>query len=93
VLGTLLELDRLTEMCRNIYFCTEEFSDASFIIVNASLYYIFLQENYLETEKSIKNEFHSYMHQCQINLETALSRLPLILAPTNENIYALILGV
>ncbi|KAG5938245.1 hypothetical protein E4U53_008046 [Claviceps sorghi] len=75
-----------------LYFATEDFSDATFIIVNAMLYNLFMEQNSLATDPTARDEYHAYMQQSQANLETALANTHLFLATKVENVQALLLG-
>jgi hypothetical protein len=71
--------------CRQVYFPTEDFSDAVFIIVNIGLYYLFLE--------LLPKGHNSYLHTARINIETALANINLFMPTTIENIQPLLLGV
>lgn len=76
-----------------VYFPTEDFSDAVFAIVNAGLYYMFIEQHAFAIDKATKEEFEPYIQMCRVNLETALANLPLFMASKVENVRALLLGV
>ncbi|KAG5766964.1 hypothetical protein H9Q72_004974 [Fusarium xylarioides] len=73
-----------SNLCRQVYFPIEDFSDAVFIIVNIGLYYLFLE--------CLPEGHNSYLHTVRINLETALANINLFMPTTIENIQALLLG-
>ena len=83
-----ITVDSLTDYCRRVFFATEEYSTAVFIIVNAGLYFLF-QEKVMNAS----TETLEYHHLCRDNLETALASLPLIMPPRRETVEALLLGV
>lgn len=93
IMCSLVGLPDFTGLCRRVYFATEEFSDATFIIVNAMLYNLFMEQNSLATDPMARDEYHAYMSQSQANLETALANTHLFLATRVENVQALLLGV
>lgn len=74
-------------------FATEEFSDATFIIVNAMLYNLFMKQSSPATHPTARDEYHIFMRQTHANLETALANAHLFLATRVENVQALLLGV
>ena len=76
-----------------VYFPTDDFSDAVFAIVNAGLYYMFLEQHALAEDKATKEEYETYIQMCRVNLETAVANLPLFLSAKVENVRALLLGV
>ncbi|KAG6002671.1 hypothetical protein E4U54_000820 [Claviceps lovelessii] len=92
IMCSLVGLPDFTSLCRKVYFATEDFSDATFIIVNAMLYNLFMEQNSLATDPTARDEYHAYMRQSQANLETALANTPLFLATRIENVQALLLG-
>lgn len=88
-----IENDEFVEMCRNVYFNADDFTEATFIIVNAGLYHIFAEESYTMDNPSLRQEYQGYEELCQENLEAAFFRLPLCLPATSQNIKALLIGV
>ncbi|KAK2038034.1 fungal-specific transcription factor domain-containing protein [Colletotrichum somersetense] len=89
---SFLDVDDLAELCRKIYFCTDNFADTTFIIVNGALFYLFMEQAYLAPDADAREEFERYQHICQSNLETALACLPLMLPAKTESIEALLLA-
>ncbi|KAM6535772.1 hypothetical protein FALCPG4_005312 [Fusarium falciforme] len=81
-----------SNLCRLVYFPTDDFSDSAFIIVNAGLYYLFLEQHTLTDNEVVKEEFVSYLHTCRVNLETALAKVPLFMSAKIETVQALLLG-
>lgn len=76
-----------------VYFPTEDFADSIFIIVNVGLYYLFLEQQTLATDKALKDEFASHLHTSRINLETGLANMSLFMSVKVETVQALIMGV
>ncbi|KZL66005.1 fungal specific transcription factor domain-containing protein [Colletotrichum tofieldiae] len=89
---SFLDVDDLAELCRRVYFCTDNFADTTFIIVNGALFYLFMEQAYLAPDATAREEFEKYQHMCQNNLETALACLPLMLPAKIESIEALLLA-
>ncbi|KAJ3520362.1 hypothetical protein NM208_g13737 [Fusarium decemcellulare] len=82
-----------SNLCRMVYFPTDDFSDSTFIIVNAGLYYLFLEQHSLTADNNaVKEEFASYLHICRVNLETALANMSLFMSAKVETVQALLLG-
>lgn len=79
--------------CRKVYFRTDEYTCCSYIIVNAALYYLFLEEAYMSDDEERRGTYTEYYQICQTNLETALGNLPMFLPAHCETIEALHLGV
>ncbi|KAE9582028.1 hypothetical protein CGMCC3_g1959 [Colletotrichum fructicola] len=89
---SFLDVDDLAELCRRVYFCTDTFADTTFIIVNGALFYLFMEQAYLASDATAREEFERYQYMCQNNLETALSCLPLMLPAKVESIEALLVA-
>ncbi|PYH69233.1 putative C6 transcription factor [Aspergillus vadensis CBS 113365] len=83
---------RLVEKCRQIYFSTEEYSDATFIIVNGALLYLISDVVAITKDSQTREEYDKYLKLCLVNLETALGSLSLLMPANDENIEALALG-
>lgn len=88
-----MTIDEFTDKCQKVYFSIEDFSDATYILVNAGLYYIFLEQAFDVEDLPLKQQYQNFQRLCQVNLETGLSRLPLFLPGRAESIQALLLGV
>ncbi|THC92078.1 hypothetical protein EYZ11_008459 [Aspergillus tanneri] len=84
--------DRLIEKCREVYFATDEYSDATFIIVNGGLFYAFGECSVLEKDPETRESYRRYVKLCHANLETALANLSLLMPARMESIEALTLG-
>ncbi|PHH90830.1 hypothetical protein CDD83_2542 [Cordyceps sp. RAO-2017] len=92
IMCSLVGLSDFSSLCRMVYFATEDFSDATFTIVNAMLYNLFMEQHALATDPLARDEYHAYMQQCRANLETCLANTPLFLSAKVENVQALVLG-
>lgn len=88
-----MSVDYFAEKCRDVYFATEDYSDATWIIVNGGLFYIFLEYSYMAKANETKSEHKNYLQICQNNLETGLANLNVLMSATDESIDALTLGV
>ncbi|KPM43761.1 hypothetical protein AK830_g2735 [Neonectria ditissima] len=87
---SFINIKYFIECCRKVYFATEDYSIAIFVIVNVGLYYLF-QEKSVEDQSQL-GQYLEYHHLCRDNLETALSSWPLLHLPNKEMIEALLLG-
>jgi hypothetical protein len=85
----LLPQRHLTELCQKVYFSVEEYSEIDFILANGHLSYTFFQH----VMTSGRPDFFEHACLCRTNVDSALSRLPLILPATMNVIAALTLGV
>jgi len=89
---SLVGISDFSSLCRNVYFPTEDFSQATFAIVNSGLYNLFMEEYSLTEDSAKRAEYQSYALMAQTNLETYLANLPLFLSAKVENVQALLLG-
>lgn len=89
----LVGISDFSSLCRNVYFPTEDFSQATFAIVNSGLYNLFMEQYSLEEDSAKRAEYQEYALMAQANLETCLANLPLFLSAKIENVQTLLLGV
>jgi hypothetical protein len=82
-----------SNVCRAVYVGKEDLSDATFTVVNALLYNLFIERHSLATGPVAQDECKAYVHLCRTNLETALANMPLFLPLNIESVQALLLGV
>ncbi|GLA04363.1 hypothetical protein AnigIFM60653_004412 [Aspergillus niger] len=87
-----LSTPRLVEKCRQVYFSTEDYSDATFIVVNGALLYLISDVLAITKDSQTREEYDKYLNLCLVNLETALGSLSLLMPANDENIEALALG-
>lgn len=86
--------DEFKETLKSVYFSTEGYSTATGVLIHGGLYYLFLEGCAL----SKKNDdfcdpaMTANMILCKDNLELCLDNLELLIAATDENIHALLLG-
>jgi hypothetical protein len=85
-------MQKFPETCLNVYF-SGEYSDTDFIVVNAGLYYMFLDFSNQTENEAEQQESLEFSRLCRENLETSLANLPLHLPATTESIVALLIGV
>lgn len=83
-------MDRFPETCLAVYMA-EDANRVDFITVNVILRYLFWAYATLAPEK--KDEYLACSCRCGVNVETALSSLPLHLPASDNVIVALALGV
>lgn len=87
-----MAVENFAEACRRVYFALEEFSQATFIIVNAGLYYLFQEKSVTAESDAQVREYTGYYEMCRNNLETGLANLKFFLGASMETIEALLLG-
>jgi hypothetical protein len=88
----LVGLRDFSAICRLVYFPTDDFTHAQFVIVNSGLYNLFMEASVTTEDPALKEEYLSYGRLCQANIDTSLATLPLFLSPKIENVQALSLG-
>lgn len=93
ILCTLVGIKDFSDLCSAVYFPTEDYPDATFAVVNAMLYNLFVEQHSLAKEEAVRDEYSRYVIICKTNLETTLANFPLFLSPRIENVQALLLGV
>ncbi|TLS22160.1 uncharacterized protein PpBr36_09960 [Pyricularia pennisetigena] len=93
---SFLGVDEFTEHCRRVYFATEDYSQADYIITVAGLFYVFEERAFSSSDSGggahTNEEYERYYHMCRVNLEAALSQFNLLQTPKRENVEALLLG-
>lgn len=93
VICAIADIQDFPSIVRDVYFATEEYSDATFIIANAGLYMLFLEVISFGSTVASRAEFEACLQLCRANLETCLLHLPLFMTTKPENLQALYLGV
>lgn len=93
ILYTFIDYEHFADRCRQLYFSTEYPSEASFIIVNVGLRYIFFEAALKTTDPTKKARYQESCDMCQRNLEIALAQLEMMMPATGENIEALLMSV
>ncbi|KAK8023778.1 hypothetical protein PG993_011844 [Apiospora rasikravindrae] len=83
------------ERCRRLYFHTDhsDIPEALFLNVNAGLIYLFFEKSIrAPAGTAAKATLEKCTAMCQLNMETAIAQLPLLLPATLENCEALLMG-
>ena len=91
----LLTIQSFTDLCKKVYFPTEEYSISVWIMVHCGLFYLFWHCDkalYAELGMTSK-DMEACRQQCASNAESAVQRLRICMEPTLENAEALILAV
>lgn len=86
-------MDYFIEKCREVCFCTDDYSDATFIVANFGLYNVFIELGVLDKEQATRDKYQHYVRLCKANLEAALANLNILMPANYESIVALTLGV
>ncbi|KAJ3577272.1 hypothetical protein NPX13_g3295 [Xylaria arbuscula] len=93
ILYTFIDYEHFTDRCRQLYFATDAPSEASFIVVNVGLMYIFFEASLKATDPAKKARYEEARVISQKNLEIALAQLNMMMPATAENIEALLMGL
>lgn len=86
-----IDFEQFNELCKKVYFATEDYSVATFTLVNGGLYHLFKGLASLQGKEF--PEASENVNICRTNLEYALSRFNIFTAATSENLQALLIGV
>ena len=92
---SVLDVSAFTAHCQSIFFPAEEYSIATYILVNAGLLVLFRDLN-ASSRAQIgvhEDELGPNIRICAQNVDAAVQTLHLFLAPTVENIQAVFLAV
>ncbi|KAL5906764.1 hypothetical protein ACKVV1_011168 [Pyricularia oryzae] len=93
---SFIGVDEFTEHCRRVYFATEDYSQADYIITVAGLFYVFEERAFSTNDYDggahSNEEYQRYYYMCRVNLEAALSQFNLLQPAKRENVEALLLG-
>ncbi|KAJ3472733.1 hypothetical protein NLG97_g10756 [Lecanicillium saksenae] len=92
IMCDLVGVTDITTLCRAVYFPTEDVSDATFAVVSALLYNLFLEQHSLSSDPTVREEYYRHFQLCRANLETTLANLPMLLSAKIDNVQALLLG-
>ncbi|RHZ53966.1 putative C6 transcription factor [Aspergillus thermomutatus] len=87
-----LSVDDFIQKCREVYFATEDYSDATFMVANCGLYHIFIEYGFLTESSQMRADYQRYIELCRRNFETVLASLTLLMPARPESIEALTLG-
>ncbi|EED17118.1 C6 transcription factor, putative [Talaromyces stipitatus ATCC 10500] len=85
-----IDFGQFNELCKRVYFATEDYSLGTFALVNGGLFYLFQHIAYLEG-KNVPEAFENAAI-CRANLEYAISRFSVFMAPNSENLQAILIG-
>lgn len=88
-ISRILPLEKFADICRNVYFAVEDYSDIEFLLANSYLYHMFSEHFFASGNLKYKD----YCCLCRFNVEGTLRRLQLFLPASMEAIAALTLGV
>lgn len=79
-LAQILPLTEFTQICQNVYFSVDSYSEIDYILANGYLSYLFFE--YLVVSE--QSNLAEYSQLCRKNLDISLAKLP-ILTPSSMN--------
>lgn len=82
------------DLCQKIYFPADDYSLASWVIVNCGLFYLFRDSDQSQ-RKAMEldtTQINQYSTLCDSNITAAVQRMRLLIEPTVENMEALVLA-
>jgi hypothetical protein len=86
-----IDFEQFNEMCRKVYFATEDYSLSTFALVNGGLFFLFKEIAFVQGKNVPEAAENAAL--CRANLEYAISNFNIFMAPTDENLQAILLGV
>ncbi|KAI1391863.1 fungal-specific transcription factor domain-containing protein [Hypoxylon trugodes] len=92
VLYCFIDIEHFTDQCRRLYFNAGETTDATVILVNSGLAYLFFEAGLSAKTAEDKARYDTYYNMCQKNLDTVLAQLNFLMPATLENIEALLMA-
>ncbi|KAF3492001.1 fungal specific transcription factor domain-containing protein [Arthroderma uncinatum] len=85
----VMDTSRFTQMCKDLYFCTEEYSSGRFGSVNAILAHIFKEFAFRFKDDPATTKFQEYSDLCMTNFIAVISSFDIFTEPTVDNLMAL----
>ncbi|KAK2798274.1 hypothetical protein FQN49_008976, partial [Arthroderma sp. PD_2] len=85
----MISTAQFTQMCKDLYFCTEEYSSGRFASVNAILGNLFKEFAYRSKDDPATAKFKEYSDLCIGNFTTVISSFDLFTEPSLDNVMAL----
>ncbi|KAI0196374.1 hypothetical protein F4808DRAFT_452749 [Astrocystis sublimbata] len=93
ILYTFIDYEHFADRCRQLYFSTDEASEATFLTVNAGLTYIFFEASLTAADDAArKARYEECRAMARKNFEIALAQLNMMMPATAENIEALLMA-
>lgn len=88
-LSQILPLDQITQVCQKVYFAVDDYTEVDFVLATGYLTWLFSEYAIVKGQP----KYREYGQQCLGNLQSAITRLTLLLPATMEVIAALAVGV
>ncbi|KAM5469780.1 hypothetical protein MauCBS54593_004334 [Microsporum audouinii] len=84
-----MNLPHFTQMCKDLYFCTEEYSSGRFASVNSILGHLFKEIAFRFKDDPSTAKFYEYSELCMSNFIAVISSFDILTEPSLDNLMAL----
>ncbi|KAK7418911.1 hypothetical protein QQX98_003614 [Neonectria punicea] len=91
-LRCVIPIEHFVELCRNVFFAIDDYSDVDFIIAVSGLYYLFTERFHTSGTDSSWGQYRNYGVLCGRALEAALTAIGAFLPAKTDSVQALVLG-
>jgi hypothetical protein len=85
--------DQFNELCKAVFFRTEDYPTSTAIIVHGTLDNLFGEFEWPEKNLALRQQYSEWAELCRNNLEISISNLDLLLPATMESAQALLMAV
>ncbi|KAI9685189.1 MAG: hypothetical protein M1822_004776 [Bathelium mastoideum] len=85
--------DQFNDLCKTVFFRTEDYPTSTAIIVHSSLESLFQEFKWSEKDPALWQQYDDWAQLCRINIEISISNLDLLLPATLQSVQALLLAV
>ncbi|KAF6824061.1 fungal specific transcription factor domain-containing protein, partial [Colletotrichum plurivorum] len=92
VLRCLMPISDYIDLCRNVYFSIDDYSDTEFIIANSGLFYLFTEYFYPSGNTDLQRQYLAWGQQCRNALLAAVGSLGACLLARPESVRAVVIG-
>ncbi|KAK2740009.1 hypothetical protein CKAH01_07178 [Colletotrichum kahawae] len=92
VLRSLMPIPAYIELCRDVYFSIDEYTDTDFIIANSGLYYLFTEHFCPTDNEDLRKQYFVWGRLCRDALMEAVGSLTICLPAHVRSVQALVLG-
>ncbi|KAL9071511.1 MAG: hypothetical protein Q9157_005439 [Trypethelium eluteriae] len=84
--------DQFNELCKTVFFRTEDYPTSTAVIVHASLESLFQEFKWPEKDPALRQQYDEWAQLCRKNLEICISNLDLLLPANMKSVQALLLA-
>ncbi|KAF6810011.1 hypothetical protein CMUS01_13559 [Colletotrichum musicola] len=87
-----MPISNYIDLCRNVYFSIDDYSDTEFIIANSGLFYLFTEYFYPSGNTDLQRQYLAWGQQCRNALLAAVGGLGACLLARPESVRAVVIG-